>query len=73
MDAEKSNLSSPDPEMARQNNLLEMLFEGMPMGIAIIDRDYRLVRCNPTWAAFIDRYTPSKMHQVIPGSAIFVG
>jgi hypothetical protein len=37
MDAEKSNLSSPDPEMARQNNLLEMLFEGMPMGIAIIE------------------------------------
>lgn len=62
---------SPDPKLGRQINLLEMLFERMPMGIAVIDRDYKLVRCNPTWAAFIDRYTPSKMFQVVPGAAIF--
>lgn len=62
---------TPDLTLGRKLNLLEMLFERMPMGIAVIDRDYRLVRTNPTWAAFIDRYTPSKTNQVVPGARIF--
>lgn len=62
---------TPDPTLGRQLNLLEMLFERMPMGLAVIDRDYKLVRTNPTWAAFIDQYTPSKAHQVVPGARIF--
>jgi PAS domain S-box-containing protein len=62
---------TPDPMLGRQLNLLEMLFERMPMGIAIIDRNFKMVRCNPTWAAFIDQYTPSKASQVVPGAKIF--
>jgi PAS domain S-box-containing protein len=62
---------TPDPMLGRQLNLLEMLFERMPMGIAIINRDFKLVRCNPTWAAFIDQYTPSRAAQVVPGAKIF--
>ena len=62
---------TPDPTLGRQLNLLEMLFERMPMGIALIDRDYKIVRTNPTWAAFIEKYTPSKAHQVVPGAGIF--
>ncbi len=61
----------PDPALGRQLNLLEMLFDRMPMGIAVIDTDLRLVRCNPTWAAFIDRYTLSQAAQVLPGARIF--
>jgi len=41
------------------------------MGIAIFDRDLRLRRCNPTWATFIDRYTPSTASQVVPGAYFF--
>jgi signal transduction histidine kinase/predicted hydrocarbon binding protein len=59
------------PTIGRQINLLEMLFERMPMGIAVIDRDMKLVRCNPTWAAFIERYTPSKANKVLPGAYLF--
>ena len=62
---------APDPKLGRQINLLEMLFERMPMSIAVIDREYRLVRFNPTWAAFIDRYTPSHAWQVVPGAYLF--
>ncbi len=62
---------TPDPMLGRQINLLEMLFERMPMGIAVIDRDFNLVRCNPTWAAFIDQYTPSRAVQVVPGANLF--
>lgn len=62
---------APDPMLGRQLNLLEMLFERMPMGIAVIDREFKLVRCNPTWAGFIERYTPSAATQVVPGTKIF--
>lgn len=62
---------NPDPGMSRQINLLEMLFERMPMGIAVIDRDFILRRFNPTWATFIDEYTPSRNEHVVPGTYIF--
>lgn len=62
---------NPDPGMSRQINLLEMLFDRMPMGIAVIDRDCILRRCNPTWEAFISRYTPSQGIPVAPGTNIF--
>jgi len=62
---------NPDPGMSRQINLLEMLFDHMPMGIAIIDRDFILRRCNPTWAAFIGQYTLSMSVDVAPGRNIF--
>lgn len=41
------------------------------MGIAIIDRNYVLRRCNPTWAAFIDQHTPSSANDAVPGAKIF--
>lgn len=62
---------NPDPGMSRQINLLEMLFDHMPMGIAVIDRDFILRRCNPTWEAFISQYTPSQGVVVAPGTNIF--
>lgn len=62
---------SPDPGISRQLNLLEILFERMPMGIAIFDREIRLQRCNPTWAEYIDRYTPAELGEVRPGAQLF--
>jgi len=61
----------PDPGLSRQLNLLEVLFERMPMGIAIFDAEFKLRRCNPTWADYIDRYTPSSAVQVVPGVSFF--
>jgi PAS domain S-box-containing protein len=60
-----------DPTLGRQLNLLEMLFDHMPMGIAVIDRNFKLVRTNPTWAKFIEQYTPSSASDVQPGAMIF--
>ena len=40
---------TPDPGLGRQLNLLEMLFERIPMGVAVLDREYRIQRYNPTW------------------------
>jgi signal transduction histidine kinase len=63
--------ADPDPLLSHQLNLLEILFDRMPMSIAIFDRDLVLRRCNPTWAGFIDRYTPSAASQVVPGISLF--
>lgn len=49
-------------------DLLEVLFDRMPMGIVILDRDFRVRRCNPTWRVFIDRYTSSSHSQAVPGA-----
>ncbi|MCB9419804.1 MAG: PAS domain S-box protein [Ardenticatenaceae bacterium] len=50
---------------------LAYLFDRLPVGTAVIDRAFRLRRCNPTWAEFIDRYTPSSSSDVVPGVSLF--
>ena len=62
---------NPDPKLGRQVNLLETLFERMPMGIAIIDREYRIQRYNPTWKAFSALYAPPSASPLVPGVYYF--
>jgi PAS domain S-box-containing protein len=50
---------------------LAYLFDRLPVGTAVIDREFRLRRCNPTWAEFIERYTPSTASDVVPGVSLF--
>jgi len=61
----------PDPLLSHQLNLLEVLFDRMPMGIAIFDRDLILRRCNPTWAEYVERYTPTAASHIVPGVKLF--
>ena len=61
----------PDPGLGRQINLLEMLFERMPMGIAVLDLDYRIQRFNPTWIDFSERYAPPSAEPLMPGVSYF--
>ena len=62
---------TPDPGLGRQLNLLEMLFERMPMGIAIFDREYQIQRYNPTWESFSERYSPPTAAPLVPGVYYF--
>jgi PAS domain S-box-containing protein len=62
------NVPHDDSLLGERLNLLATLFERMPMGIAVFDRDYRLRRCNPTWAEFIDRYGPPSAKAAVPGT-----
>ena len=62
---------APDPALGRQLNLLEILFDRMPMGIAIFDRGYYLRRYNPTWADFAGRYSPPSASRIAPGVYYF--
>lgn len=38
--------------------LIEILFDRMPVGIAVFDRDLKLCQCNPAWVDFVERYAP---------------
>jgi PAS domain S-box-containing protein len=58
---------APDPALGRQLNLLETIFDRMPMGIAILDGDLRVRRFNPTWAGFVARYTSRAVSKAVPG------
>ena len=62
---------TPDPGLSRQLNLLEILFERMPMGIAIIDCQYRIQRFNPTWEDYSIRYAPPDGDPLVPGVGYF--
>ncbi|GAB4537318.1 MAG: hypothetical protein Kow0063_23920 [Anaerolineae bacterium] len=60
-----------DPALGRQLNLLELLFERMPMGIAVLDREYCIQRYNPTWEDFARRYAPPSAMPLAPGVRYF--
>jgi signal transduction histidine kinase/predicted hydrocarbon binding protein len=57
---------TPDPALGRQLNLLELLFDRMPMGVAVLDREYRIKRFNPTWEGFAERYAPPSAVPLAP-------
>lgn len=58
----------PDPFLSQQINLLELLFDRMPMGIVIFDTNLRLRRVNPTWANFVHHYAQTRLESVVPGA-----
>jgi signal transduction histidine kinase len=62
------------PAIVPDADLIDSLapfFDRMPMGIAVFDRNLRLVRCNATWADFIARYTATPRESVVPGAGFF--
>ena len=62
---------SHDPGLGRQLNLLELLFERMPMGIAVLDPQFRIQRYNPTWEDFSNRYYSAEAEKLVPGVRFF--
>ncbi|MCD6344817.1 MAG: GAF domain-containing protein [Anaerolineae bacterium] len=62
---------APDPGLGQQLNMLEILFDRMPMGIAVFDREYHIRRYNPTWKDFAERYAPPSATPLAPGVYYF--
>lgn len=56
---------------AQEANVLNILFDRMPMGIALLDRELCLRRFNPTWVEFVERYTATAPGSVKPGMRFF--
>ncbi len=47
--------------------LLELVFSQIPIGVAIFDTDFRLVRCNPAFAQMAEQYTALTPEDLKPG------
>jgi PAS domain S-box-containing protein len=56
--------------LSYQPRLLDILFDRMPMGIAILDRELRVRRFNPTWAKYVVRYSPGSTGRIVPGVSL---
>ena len=52
-------------------DLIESLFEKIPIGLAIFDPDLRLIYINPKWKGFIAQYTYTKPESVKPGTPFY--
>lgn len=59
------------PGLEQASTLLELLFERMPMGVAVLDRQFRVRRFNPTWGDFAARYTPPSGAPLTSGVGYF--
>ncbi len=53
------------------NDMLDLLFDQMPMGMVILDLELRLLRFNTTWANYVKRYSPKTLHLLQTGCGIF--
>ncbi len=77
--AQTANSAPYDPSLGPQRAALddrfaiapELLFDRMPMGIAVVDRTYRILRYNPTWEDFSLRYAPPDGARLRPGVGYF--
>ena len=59
---------APDLDQSFINpEMLDILFNNVPVGIAVFDRDLVLKKVNPTWASYIARYTQTPIEKVVPG------
>jgi hypothetical protein len=50
---------SPNSNSGHSGSAFDLLFERMPMGVAILDRQFHIQRYNPAWGDFAARYAPA--------------
>jgi PAS domain S-box len=62
---------APPTDAPRDEQLLDIIFGRVPMGIAVCDRDTRLQRCNSTWAEFFVHYLGVPAEYVAPGKTLY--
>lgn len=70
--------NNPNPQPSKQTpfsglqpNILELLFDRIPMGVAILDSQFRIQRYNPTWGDFGVCYAPLTGVPLSPGVGYF--
>lgn len=59
--------AGPSPLESLSPTLLELVFSQIPIGVAIFDTAFRLVRCNPAFAQMAERYTALTPEELQPG------
>jgi signal transduction histidine kinase len=59
--------TNPDEQITSMN----LIFESLPLGVALIDRNYHIQRYNPVWGNFALRYSPPNGKPLSPGIGYF--
>lgn len=59
------------PQGGAQDTLLGMLFDRMPMGLLILDRELNIQHFNPTWEEYANRYTSPNAKPLVKGMNYF--
>lgn len=54
------------------DNMLELLFDQMPLGVVVISTEYRVLRYNAVWVGYFERYNPAVAARLQPGLGYFV-
>lgn len=62
---------APRTSAGPDQQLLDIFFGRVPMGIAVCDRNARLQRCNETWAEFLVHYLGVPREYVAPGKTMY--
>lgn len=62
---------APHTSAGPDQQLLDIFFGRVPMGIAVCDRNARLQRCNETWAEFLVHYLGVPREYVAPGKTMY--
>ncbi len=65
------SVSAPRSSATWDQQLLDIFFGRVPMGIAVCDRETRLQRCNETWAEFFVHYMGVPREYVAPGKTMY--
>lgn len=65
------SVPAPRTSAAPDQQLLDIVFGRVPMGIAVCDRETRLQRCNETWAEFLVHYLGVPREYVAPGKTMY--
>ncbi len=60
------NAPPPPGPLPPSTAMLDIFFHKMPMAIAVLDANYELRRCNPTWTTYIARHTAIPIHPGLP-------
>src|SRR5687768_8149009 len=66
-----SNVLQIDSLIDDGQEVLGALFDRIPMGIAVLDRDFVVRQCNSTWVGFIHHYTRYGAGPISPGVRLF--
>jgi PAS domain S-box-containing protein len=71
MPSKPVSVPAPRTSATPDQQLLDIIFGRVPMGIAVCDRETRLQRCNETWAEFFVHHLGVPREYVAPGKTMY--
>lgn len=65
------SVDTVSPVAAHEHDLLSILFDSMPVGVAVYDCNFVLRSFNPTWAGYVERYARCERSRIVAGANLY--